>query len=543
MEIQSKGARRSRWLGLGGLLAALALAALSLGVPDGGCGGPLDEAATAQAGEEDLTSVTARSRELRFEAVVYVEKGAANAAIVAAAQAQTKTAFGALQHLEIAVNNRELRAIDTATFKRREVQVVDAGLAGDAGRPMMEVRYTYVDSALVPVAMARRTSVAAAVLNRGTSWNGAKVVAECTANTEHSRDYPNWYEFDPTLASCKKVMKAEAAAIAADVDRLKAGTSPKVPKSAVERTYLPVTLQLGADKTNKGTTWPEYDRLYSGGVQPGKLVLAFMYGMIDDDPSKPEDDYNFGEWMTHMDLVFKARPGFRLVKTEPAIDLSTVTLPSGKKVTGVTFDQLIRWSQSGTGWPSSVTAAERPALLSAVAKKLYKVFLTFEAPVKVKIGAAAEKEFTVAVLTYFGVESDAATHKKAIKASDVYLYNGHSYIGSGPLDPGNFRASDFPASYQILFIDGCVSYNYYEKDYFPLKAGGTKNLELITNGLEAPSYRSGQALGKFSAGLIDGSFPSYTTLLKAAAATDPMRVVDGEVDNVWTPAKAPISLR
>ena len=278
-------------------------------------------------------------------------------------------------------------------------------------------------------------------------------------------------------------------------------------------------------------------------MQANKLVLGFMYGMIDDDPSKPEDDYNFGEWMTHMDLVFKARPGFKLVKSEPAIDLSKLTLANGKTVTGVTFDQVIRWKLDDSSWPSTITASDRPALLAAVAKKLYKVFLTFEAPVRVKIGNAAEKDFTVAVLTYFGVESDSATHKKAIKAADVYLYNGHSYIGSGPLDPTNFSAADFPKSYQIFFVDGCVSYNYYEKDYIPLKAGGTRNLELITNGLEAPSYRSGYALGRFSAGLIDGSFPSYITLLKAAAATDPMRVVDGEVDNLWSPARTPITIR
>jgi hypothetical protein len=540
MKLGAAGAGLNRFQLSGVALAALALAGLSFGVPDGGCGGPPEVAAGA---DDDLTSVTARSREVKFEGVVYVDRGASQAAILSAAQAQTRTAFGGLQHLEIAVNNRELRDIDPATFKKRDVQVIDAGLPGDAGKPMTEVRYTYVDNGLVPVSMARRTSIAGAMLSKGTYYNGPKVVKECTENSEHSRDYPNWYEFNPTLASCKKAMKAEAAVIDADTAKLKAGTAPKIAKSLVDRTYLPITVTLGADKTNKGTTWPEYDRLYTGGVQANKLVLGFMYGMIDDDPSKPEADYNFGEWMTHLDLVFKARPGFKLVKSEPAIDLSTVTLPGGAKVTGITFEQIIRWKLDNTGWPASVAAADRPALLAAAAKKLYQVSLTFEAPVKVKIGAAAEKAFTIAVLTYFGVESDTATHKRAIKASDVYLYNGHSYIGSGPLDPGNFSAADFPASYQIFFIDGCVSYNYYEKDYLPLKSGGTKNLDLITNGLEAPSYRSGYALGRFSAALIDGSFPSYQALLKAAAATDPMRVVDGEVDNVWTPTKVPLVLR
>jgi hypothetical protein len=523
-------------------LSAITLAALAGFVPVlGACGG--GDPSTDVAAEDDLTSVTARSRELRFEAVVYVDKGASDATIVAAAQAQTKTAFGALQHLEIAVNNRELRTIDATTFKKRDVLVVDTTLAADPGKPMVEVRYTYVDNALVPVAMAKRTSVAAAVLNKGTYFNGPKVMVECTANTDHTRDYPNWYEFDTTLSTCKAAIKAETTAVQADTAKVLGSSSNKVPKSALDRTYLPITVRLGADKTNKGITYPEYDRLYTGGVQPNKLVLGFMYGMIDDDPTKPEADYNFGEWMTHMDLVFKARPGFKLVKSEPVVDFSKITLANGKSVTGITFDQVIQWKLNDTGWPTSITVADRPALLAAVAKKLYKVFLTFEVPVKVKIGTAAEKDFTIAVLTYYGVESDSATHKKAIKASDVYLYNGHSYIGSGPLDPTNFVASDFPASYQIFFIDGCISYNYYEKDYLPLKSGGTKNLDLITNGLEAPSYRSGYALGKFSAKLIDGTFPSYTELLKAAAATDPMRVVDGEVDNVWAPAKTPMTVR
>jgi hypothetical protein len=520
-----------------------ALPTLLVPIVLGACGASDSSADTAS--EDELTSVTALSRELKFEATVFVDRGASEAAIVAAAQAQTKTAFGALQHAQIAVNTRELRAIDPSTFKKRDVLVIDPALAGDAGKPMTEVRYTYSDLAVVPKAMSRRTSVPLAVLNKGTSYNGSKVITECTENTDHSRDYPNWYEFDPTLTRCRTAMKLEQAAIDADTAKIaNAAALNKVPKSAIDRTYLPVTIRLGANKTNKGLSYPEYDRLYTGGVQPNKLVLSFIYGLIDDAPATPDQDYNFGEWMTHMDLVFKARPGFKLVKTEPAVDFSSVTLPSGKTVSGITFDQLVQWNTANTGWPAAAsTATDRKALVTAVAKKLYKTFLTFEVPVKVKIGTNPEKPFTIAVLTYFGVGSDTYTHKKAIRASDIYLYNGHSYVGSGPLDPGNFTAADFPASYQILFIDGCVSYNYYEKDYFPLKQGATQNLELITNGLEAPAYRSGYALGKFSAALINGTFPSYLDLLKAAAATDPLRVVDGEVDNAYSPSKTPITVR
>ena len=63
-------------------------------------------------------------------------------------------------------------------------------------------------------------------------------------------------------------------------------------------------------------------------------------------------------------------------------------------------------------------------------------------------------------------------------------------------DPDNFKSTRFPGSYQLFWFDSCVSYNYYEKDFFTLKEGGSKNLDLITNGLEAPEWQSGEAEGR-----------------------------------------------
>ena len=192
------------------------------------------------------------------------------------------------------------------------------------------------------------------------------------------------------------------------------------------------------------------------------------------------------------------------------------------------------------GGPAGLTSAERDEVKKLVGQALYLHWVTFEAPVSVKVGAEAEKQATVKIIGYFGAESGSTPHKFGLKNSDVFIYNGHSYIGYGPLDPSNFSAADFPKSYQIMFVDGCVSYNYYEKDYIPLKEGGTQNLDLITNGVEAPSYRSGYALGRFVATLLNGKQASYRELLDAASATDALRVVDGEVDNLYTPAKKPI---
>jgi hypothetical protein len=186
----------------------------------------------------------------------------------------------------------------------------------------------------------------------------------------------------------------------------------------------------------------------------------------------------------------------------------------------------------------------------AVGNKVLRTWVTFEAKVSVKVGTAAARPVTLRLNTYFGAEGDYTPHKKAIQTSDVFIYNGHSYIGYGPLDPKNFTASDFPKSYQILFINGCVSYNYYEKDYWPMKSGGTANLELITNGLESWVSGSGPAMGRFVATLLNGKQASYSDLLKAAQFTgygyawgqDALRVVDGELDNVYAPSKKAITV-
>ena len=102
-----------------------------------------------------------------------------------------------------------------------------------------------------------------------------------------------------------------------------------------------------------------------------------------------------------------------------------------------------------------------------------------------------------------------------------------------------------------MIVNGCVSYNYYEKDYIPLKPGGTKNLDIVTNGLESWVNESGPAMGRFVGAFIDGKQNSYKDILKAAQFTyfgydwgmDALRVVDGEVDNKYTPTRTPITVQ
>ncbi|MFO0555220.1 MAG: hypothetical protein U0271_42975 [Polyangiaceae bacterium] len=493
--------------------------------------------------EQDLTSVRGQSRELRFEGRVYVTPGSSDSQILDVVHRQTKTAFGPLRTIGIGVNNRELKGVDPATFIKREVTVIDTDKAGDTGKKMLEVRYTYVDDAVVPTELESRSSVPLALLRPDYTAEKDRILKECTANDQEARDFADalWYVFEPSRSACQKAIQAEQKKVDAARAKLK-DSATQVAKLESNRLYLPITAALGADKTNEGKSYPEYDRLYKGGVQPGKLVISLINGLIDHgEGGSLAEDPGYGEWLDTLDQVMSEYPAFTLVGAESGEDLTHFTLASGKAVT-LSFPEAISL-HAGTR-PAGLTYAEGTELEGLFAERVADQWVTFALPRKVKIGKTGKtKAFTVELTTFFGHAETTTPFKHAIKNSDVFLYNGHSLIGFGPLDPRNFTASDFPTSYQILFIDSCVSYNYYEADYIPLKSGGTKNLDLITNAVESPSYQSGYALGQFVNTLINGKQASYLDLLQAAEATgDGMRVVDGELDNTYDPAKKPIKV-
>ncbi len=482
--------------------------------------------------ETDLTSASARSRSLEFSSYVYVDRDTSDIELLRRVREQTQSAFGALRTSEIAVNSRELKDVDTTTFVKEDVTVWDVDNP-TAGKPMTRVRYRYKDNAVVPLSMAKRSAISLAVLGNNYRSQTARILEECTTNDEHAQEFSSsiWYVFEPSLSDCTTAMATEQKQID---DASGALTSGEVSTREVNRLYLPVTIALGPDATNTGKSYPEYDRLYQGGVRADALVISMVNGTIDHgDHSSLAQDSGWTEWMSQLKETFGTR-SFKVSKIEPAEDLTIYKVGNKTVKAAGGFNDVLTWSLNRTT-PPGVTSAERDALLGAVATKVARHWITFSLPVKVSVGGEPARDFSIEVLTYFGAGSDATPHKFAIKNSDVFIYNGHSSIGYGPLDPSRFRAEDFPTSYQMLFIDSCVSYNYYERDYISLKSGGTKNLDLITNGLEAPSWRSGYALGRFANLLTNGTNASYLDLLKAASATDALRVVDGEIGNEFTP--------
>lgn len=500
-----------------------------------------EEATNAETGDEnDLTSITARSRTLEFVGTVYVAPGASQDQILQTVRTQAQTAFGPLRTADLAVSSRELREIDTSTFVKRPVKVVD--VASGSSSDMLEVKYTYKDNAIVGLRYSRRTTAPLALMSPNYREQTDRLLRECTTNDSHARDFATsgWYIFEPTLPQCQDAIRAEQEKIAADRRKL-TDARTQVTKSDADRLYLPITAKLGADKTNRGASYPDYQRLYKGGVKSDKLVISLVYGLIDDGArATPSGDYNWGELMTTLGEVMDAQGELKVAAGPDNVDLSRFQLRSGKVVQNPSFKDLVDLKLGRSA--IALSATDKKELEKLFAERIYRKWIAVEKPIKVAIGNEAPRDFAVQFLVYWGAESDARPHKYATKNSDVFLYNGHSSIGYGPLDPRNFTAADFAKSYQILWVDGCVSYNYYHKDYIPLKEGGTQNLDLITNGIEAPSWQSGHAMGQWLTRFLDGSGSSYKTLLQAASDTEAMRVVDGELDNEFRPDRFRISI-
>jgi len=234
--------------------------------------------------ESDLTSLTARQRTLKFGGVVYVDPSSSDSTIISTIRKQTQSAFGALREADIGVNSRELKDVDPAIFVKTTLTVVDTANPAAPQPKVLRVAYTFTDSAVVPIPIASRSAISLGVLTPNYPAQTQRVFDECTAKDQHAREFMNgslWYVFNPALSSCKTAMSKEQQKI--DADRARLGDSRnKISKSEVERLYIPTTMSLTYAAGSNKTSYPEYDRLYAGGVEPGKLVIGMVSGMMAD---------------------------------------------------------------------------------------------------------------------------------------------------------------------------------------------------------------------------------------------------------------------
>ena len=498
---------------------------------------------------DDLTSVTARERQLSFEGYVYVHPDASDAEILESVRSQTRSAFGALVTRNVMVSDRELANVDPSAFVKEPVAVFENG---EAAYESLRVRYTNTDRAVVPKSMSNRSSMRLGLLHGDYPSQAARILTECSLNTkdEHEMKDSVWYVFNPSINSCVAAMKAERDVIAAQRQTL-AEPETQVSTEELERLYIPMTASLAAVPGSDRQLYPEYDRLWSGGVEQGKLKITLLNGLIDHaapgQTMHPIDDPGYWETLSEMEVILEQHPDLKIVATDPPSDMSTFTV-DGQTISGVTFQSFIDWEFYDWGFPQWMNQSQKLKLRKLVAERITRRWITFAKQVHVSIDDAPAKPVTIQIDLFFGVDDEPAPYMRGIRHSDVFIYNGHSFIGEGPLDPSNFTKADFPQSYQLLFIDSCLSFNYYNSDYFAFKERGTKDLDIITNALESWSDGAGIGQGRFVNALLADKQHSFVSLLKHASTVgtsyawgkDALRVVDGELDNDYAPKHTPI---
>ncbi|HEY8078594.1 MAG TPA: hypothetical protein VIF62_30900, partial [Labilithrix sp.] len=292
--------------------------------------------------------------------------------------------------------------------------------------------------------------------------------------------------------------------------------------------------------------------LFGLGTNKDKLIVYAFFG-VDTDENNP-DDVLAQEAVRFLREMQSKLPNIRVTSTNPGAMLLDIYV-DGKKLDGITYDKMWTWVLDQTSYPPEVgnDAGKIADLRKQVVAKLAERWIYWDLPIHVN-----DKDLTVEVRTFYGYEdgsADARQHAQwryleAFWYGDVFLYNGHSHFGHGPLEPNLYGPQNFNDRYQIMLVNSCISYNYYHEDFLAYKPGGSKNLDMVVNGLPSYVWGGGIATARLLAQLVDGTEKSYVDILNGMrldtpwgeTGYDPMRVVDGELDNVYDKSKTPIAL-
>ena len=539
-------------------LLIASLAAVSL-LPLGCAGGPghsSDVGATAA----PLTGAQSEQRGFHFRSYVYVPTTAAPADIKAAIAMQIKTGLGALQVPEVIFNDLNAENLDSSTFTYTTVNVVDP-TGASASSTLTRVDYAYDDVADVTDSLSNSSSVSFTLLFGNYLPNLPTLLADCSDDpTTDPGSF--WYGYEPTLPACTTLITNELATIQAEEQQLASlGDGPTtIGPHEAGRWFIPLTATLDPPSLPGKQYYPEYDRLY--GVAPtsapGKTqLLVYDFHGVDSDETDP-DDILGQEAIKTLRTMLTAQPNFRPVNTKPFAMLENITV-NGQLLPNVSYADMFSWIVDKTGYPAQV--GTDPNAILALRKQAMAMFterwIYWDLPLTVSDSNGKSNTITVEVRFFYGYEVGSPQIQQAAEwryleafwYGDVFLYTGHSHFGNGPLEPTLYQPDNFNSNYQIMLINSCISYNYYDQDFINMKPGGSQNLDVVVNGLPAYVQDMGIATGRFLTGLIDGQQPTYLQLLQSMELNepwspnyDPMRVVNGELDNVFSQTATPVTV-
>jgi len=520
-----------------------------------GCSGAIPDATTATNGG-DLTSVGGNVAQIAWDSFVYVDPGADVPTIQAVIARQVKSSLGALREISIGISDRgALHNLDPAGWTRETLNVVDPR-TGAVQRQVQRVRYHYSDTALVGKStnLGAQTSFTLLV---GDYTQAAASSALQPACVDEATDGDSlWYHFQPLQPACAQLISAESTAIAADQAKLSAAPG-QLPISDAQRRFLTVRASLIAPQATTPVKYPEYDRLWGFGTDRQKVVVYAFVGVEHDEHDS--HDISSAEYQRLLRTLRTQWPQLHVVDTQPFAMLLDFYV-DGQKLDGVTWDDVARWMIDGTGYPAQVgtDATKIEALRQQVIANFSERFIVWQIPVVATQGNET-RSMTVEIRTFWGKEDgdpDSRQHAiwrylEAFWYGDLFAYAGHSHFGHGPLEPTNYNTGNFPDRYQVMLVNSCLSYNYYDLDFIAMHPEGSRDLEVVMNGLPAYWNGMGESTAKYLIALLDGTGKSYAQLLESMKIVDPwgapgyepMRGVNGELDNVYDPRVAPISLR
>jgi len=502
------------------------------------------------ASESPLTSATGVERKFQWDSYVYVSPNADVATIQTTITKQIKSAIGALRASEIALQRRDAASgLDPATWTTEALTVIDTDHPRQPQRPVLRVRYHYADSAMVrPTSTI--TTFQLPLLFGDYFTRSEEILARCSDYLKLDA-HLLWFHFTPTLSNCRTTMSLEASDVDYATSRL--GRAPlQTSLLDVNRLYLTVP----ADLTNPGappTTYPEYDRLWGFGTDRTQLVVYALFGVNSKDYT--DSDSSLIEYMRFMRTLRAAFSQYRVSLTRPSDNLLDFSL-DGARVSA-THEDTFDWIIDGKSFPASVTdPARRERLKQQVLTHYAERWIYWDLPVTVARGPES-RDVTVQVRAYWGNESGTPEYLNAARAryaegmlrGDVFVYQGHSHYGSGALDPTGYSHANFPEDrYQTMLFNSCISFNHYDAGYLRIHPGGSRNLDLVVNGLSSYWHLLGQGSASYVIGLTDGKNRSWKEILSSMVVTpnptehDPMRAVNGELDNEFNPGDGPIRL-
>jgi hypothetical protein len=520
----------------------------------GGCAGGVLKDGTAAQQNGDLTSIGGIAKQIDWDSFVYVPAGADTTTVQTAIVRQIKSSLGALREVGIGISDRAAQHnLDPATFIRDTVTVVDV-TTGRATGTLDRVRYHYRDTALVDKTRDPGSALAFSLLF-GDYIAGAGALQPACVDEPTEPD-SLWYHFAPRRYACSRLISAEAAVIDAELAKLVPATSPQIPVADAQRRFVPVRAKL-TPIAAAPTKYPEYDRLWGFGSDRQKLIVYAFVGV----ESNERDSHDLGaiEYQRLLSTLRARFPNLRVTYTQPFAVLLDFYV-DGVKLDGVTWDDVARWMIDDTGYPAAVAgdAQKIEALKQQVIDRFSERFIYWTLPAATVTRGDESRPMTVEIRTFWGKEDGDPDAKRnaewryleAFWYGDVFAYAGHSHFGHGPLEPTNYSGANFPDRYQVMLVNSCLSYNYYDLDFIAMHPGGERNLEVVMNGLPAYWAGMGESTANYIAALVDGSTPSWAQLLERMRVDtswgqrgyEPMRGVNGELDNAFDPVTTPIAL-